>query len=227
MQNPNASSEAIYEAVESCIERAQELEKLMATEAAKASDPTVTSSDGGRAARTASEDARLAAARHRKLEQILRDSLERVLDRELRDRWSKNHQRVGAVIERTDVRFDRLPGLIEEMASILADCKHANSLAAELALHAPSGEARRFTPYRDRDRELFARTVLYLNGAQIYPPRQTLDVTMIAPPQGFDLRYSSRWHESQTRERLEREAKQAEELEAAKVAKAQFYGQRP
>lgn len=71
LQNPNASSEAIYQCVEDCIEKAQELEQRFKTEAAKANDPTLTS-DGGRAARTASEDARLDAARHRKLEELLR-----------------------------------------------------------------------------------------------------------------------------------------------------------
>ncbi len=228
LQNPNnASSEAIYELLESCIDRAQELEKRMATEAAKASDPTVTSSDGGRAARTASEDARLDAARHRKLELMLRDLLERVLDREQRDRWNSDHQRVGVVIEQTDVGFNRLPGLIEEMASILADCQHADALSSELAVRAPAGEDRRFTRYRDRDRELFDRTVLCFGGVQLYPPRTTIDVERICPPVPHRRAWTSEWWRDGQEQRQRDEARVADELQRMQREKEEFYGQRP
>ncbi len=95
-------------------------------------------------------------------------------------------------------------------------------MSSELASRAPSGEARRFTPYRERDRELFARTVLCFGGVQLYPPRQTIDVAMIAPPQSFDIRYSPRWWEADAKRQEEAEAKRVEYLEEAAIAREQF-----
>lgn len=226
LQNPqSASSETVFELLNDCIDKAQALERQMVSEAAKATDPLT--ADGGRAARTASEDARLDAARARKLELMLRDLLAVVLDRELRDKWNSDHARVGVVVEQADQRFRKLPGLLEEVGSILAECERADALSSEQAARAPSGEARGFTLFRDRQRALFDRTVLVdFAGQQVWPVKHQIDIDAIVPKLGFDPRYSSRWWESDSQRRQQQAEREQEELAAATVARDQFYGKR-
>ena len=229
LQNPQgASSEAIYECIETCIEKAQELEKRMTLEAAKANDPTLTSSDDGRAARRESEDARLDAARMRNLEGHLRDLLVTVLDREQRDKWNSDHGRVGVVVEQADQRFNKLPALLQEFVSILADCNHADALSSELGMRAPSGKPKKFELFRDRCRALFDKTVLVdFSGQQLYPSRTTIDVDRICPPVPHRRAWTSEWWREDHERRQQQVEREKEEVAAAAVARDQFYAKRP
>ena len=202
------------------------LEKRSTAVANKAADPL--QSADGKAALRKSEDCRLeAAARLRRLEGHCRAHLERVLEKELLDRFDSDYRRVSLVHQQVSERVAQLPNLVREIVGILTSAKDADELASDLHRSAPPNVSKRLASFRDEHRDLFDRSTLFLDNQQLWPLRQQLDVARIAPVPAYDRRYSADWRKDADAKRQADEARQAEELVKNERERKSFYSQHP
>ena len=228
LANERASSEDLYALVEEVVE-AQNITAQKAAHAKQVMDDPMESTDA-RAARQMAEDVEHKSRRLSVLEGKLRDHLAKRLSEERRDAYVADSAKIAIVRDQASTRFHRVPELVGELASIYGEAHKINKLVDELHLRAPSGFDERLAKVEahagGNGHGDMQKTVLFLDGKQIWPPTTTFDPSIIPVPSYSEAYTSNWWRAGQKQKELD-EARAAQELEAAKIAKAQFYGQRP
>jgi hypothetical protein len=220
LENRQASCEDLYGLVEEVIKQITVADKRAATLRTRADDPAL--APDARAARQAAEDAEQQARRLRTLEVRLREHLSKRLDAEQRDRYRSDFDRVKVIRGQAAEKFAKVPDLIKQLADIFAEAKHADALISQLHSTSPAGEAKRLPTISDQQLD---KTVLFDSSGQVWPPRQTLDAARLAPVPSYSEDHSPFWWKKHERERLEREARDAEELSRLERERKSFYGQ--
>ena len=155
-----------------------------------------------------------------------------MLDRELRERWATDYERLRPIYEAAVVRFrERLPELLDELIEIFAQVEETDRLTSALALTAPHSEWRRLPPVESAVRgraspSVLKETVLVaLDGTTVWPRRQVIDPALFTP-RPYDRRYSGDWWRDGA-EAAEAKAAQDQQQQALDAEAAQKFWNQP
>jgi hypothetical protein len=212
-------------------------EQSAEAERTKGLDPTL--SPDAKAAREAMQAAEFARDRLRTVLPRLRSRLAEVEAREYAQRWEADYRQAEALRDAAARRFARYPALVHELIEIILEAQSVDAEVSRVNGLALPGEHRRLRSVELKSRGLANFSISNpsvidmvrlpdweRSERMLWPPHRPIDPAMVVPMQVGDPRLTTdRWHEVGEEQRAIERERQRRELEAAEIARKQFYGQ--